>query len=319
MRVQSARKATQAPVADWRWVVAIVGLLLVTTRCRGSREHTVGPPSLRAEPAKEVNGPQALTDVRVSLNSKKPETHAAPGSDESRPEGAGQMFRGRDVFAIRALARPDLGDSTRNSLDWEIAEWSSMPETLVALSARPVQPAEPVTRLEPHIALLSVSGGTLRRLAAGIAVLDKTNCDNTSGGPPDEARPKIALDLARYDLAPGQAALGLRLRCHNAFPAGEGSETRLILFVIEGADLRQVFSETIDWNDVQRGPDEATESHGVLVIDARQHRGHYDLLLKSKIERSSLGLREPQPPPRRSAITKRFVWNGSRYRAIEAP
>jgi hypothetical protein len=204
------------------------------------------------------------------------------------------------------------------ALQWRIADWAARPRSIAALSFRAAGTGGDPRSMRAHLVLLEDRAGALASVAEGRPALTKINCDSAAGDGAlaNESPPTFDLDLAHYLVAPGNAALGVRLTCHNSFPAGEGSETRLILFELRGHELREIFDQPIAWTNEDRAGGEATTARGVLVARGTKHGGHFDLALRMTIARGPLGGDQALAPKKKSATnvdTKRFTWTGQAY------
>ena len=99
-----------------------------------------------------------------------------------------------------------------------------------------------------------------------LLAIAETHCERSDGeelGADGTDAPAFALDLGDYRVAAREVAIGVRFTCHNVFPAGEGSETRLYLLDLQGAAMREIFDEPIGWTNHDRVAGEDTEATGV--------------------------------------------------------
>jgi hypothetical protein len=240
--------------------------------------------------------------------------HAGAGSPLA--EGAASVrfwgsFTRADV--IRAT-----GADLDPSLSWRIAEWRVRKGAIVALTFRRAEFGGQPDALEPRLFLLQNRGGRLAVAVAQKLDLSQAECRNESGEPAagDDRAPEFALDLGPYTLAPDSPAIGVRFTCFNAFPAGDGSETRLLLLELRDGALHQVFDEAVAQTNFDRPTGNQTSSDGVVSVRREKQDGHFDLSVRTTTK--TVGS-DPESYPKtlRHPIdrteTVRFVWNGTRY------
>jgi hypothetical protein len=243
---------------------------------------------------------------------------------EEQRRVAGEAATSRTLLG--AFTREDIiraaGTGKDGSLMWLASEWRPRKDTIAALSFRPTQRGYPVQKLEPRLVLLQNNAGKLARVTDKKLDLSRVICSNEGGEAPGgwEEAPKLALDLAAYDIAPGQTALGIRLTCMYTVPAGDGVDTQLLLLELKDGHLRQILETSVGRNNFDRPSENRSTTTGVLVVQREQHAGYYDLQLREKIQIES----EADPAIAKNAHslserseTKRFIWNGDHY--VQAP
>lgn len=194
----------------------------------------------------------------------------------------------------------------------KVKPWHA-PDTLVGLCSAPA--ANDAKLIGPHVVLIELKPKPTP-VASAQLVLGETNCETLSGKPlsADES-PAFELDLAAYTLAPGNDAIGVRFSCHNEFPSGEGSETRLYLFERQGDKLRQIFDQRIAWTNEDRVAGSETSGRSVVIMQKETHDGRADLVLRTTTSEDDLGS-EPRLPKDKAphAKSQRFAFGADRYR-----
>jgi hypothetical protein len=167
---------------------------------------------------------------------------------------------------------------------------------------------------------LFVLGRTAERLEViSKAAIDLHNadCRNDAGEPTagDERVPELALDLAHYRIAPDRTAVGVRFTCFRTFSAGEGSETRLLLFEQVDSSLRPIFDERVAGSNFDRPTGNETTSVGVVSVERAMHEGHFDL--KVLMTTKTVGVAPTTSPAKASdageRVERTYVWQGGRY------
>jgi hypothetical protein len=260
---------------------------------------------------------------REAIRRKAQELIDGIEQDERKQQAAGKP--GAEPTPTQLLGTYTQADVARAvapgadaSLNWRSAEWHAQKDTIVALSYRHAEFGTPPAALEPRLVLVQARAGKLVPTAEKKLDLSKASCRNESGeaaGGEDRA-PELALDLAHYDIAPGQTAIGVRFTCAYTFPAGEGSDTRLLLLELRDGALHQVFDERIAHTNFDRPTGNENSATGSLSVLREQHAGHFDLELrtKTKTEGSPSGASpNTAGKPSERTETARFVWDGSRY------
>jgi len=251
------------------------------------------------------------------------ETGAAPSvaaghSGPSAPvTGAAALTRFLGNFTRADVIRA-TGSDLEQSLSWRIAEWHARKGSIVALSFRPTEFGGRPDALEPRLFLLQNRAGKLALVVDQKLDLSQAECRNESGEPASggDRSPELALDLGAYTIGPESPAIGVRFTCFSAFPAGDGSETRLLLLELRDGALHQVFDETIAQTNFDRPTGNQTTSDGVVTVRREKQDGHFDLSLRTTTK--TVGS-DPESFPNtlRHPIdrteTVSFVWNGTRY------
>lgn len=253
----------------------------------------------RVDPMQEL-GERVAAAARAA--GENPKAEPAPSSDAKSTKYLG-TFSSEDV---RAAAQAAAGTKDQASA-WRMSEWKSRPHTVVALSFQSVPFGAKVATMEPRLSVLEAQNGKLSEIARGRPAFTETHCENAGNAPAtDDEAPTLALDLAPYAIAKGKTALGVRLQCHNSFPAGDGVETRLALFEIaENSILRKIFEASVDWDNHDRvGGDSNTE--GIVIVQKTAHAGYFDLLLQTTLTRD-------RDPPEKRTEKRLYVWSGDRY------
>ena len=179
----------------------------------------------------------------------------------------------------------------------------------------------PHADLHVYVGLIQAAAGSPPRLLAKPAELDgKVNWQDTLlGDAPDsldDAKDGLLLpddvtsfDLAPYVIAPGQRAFGL-LGTWNVGYAGGGAQFgALYLFAVVDGRVTQIlatpmsFSKNIagDWHKDGTRDHDMTEGANILVVTRHMTNGHFDLLQKSRTDKTS----------------RLFIWSAitSRYQA----
>lgn len=218
-------------------------------------------------------------------------------------------------------------------LQFQIKPWSARPGSFVAL----VYLTAPVSddmdegdgteviravRLQPTLALLANIDGHLVATAKsdgpqgpgkGCRTLpqgaDKVDDPATEG----TLCKKFDFDLAPYRITPTETAIGVRIRYHNFYPAGEGQYEDLTLFEAVGHELKPVFSEEMSGSFEERGPNEMNTSKATLQVSAQKTGDHFDLLLVEHRRTEKLTEDSSAGHPGSTLVKRRFVWSGSAY------
>lgn len=287
--------------------LAAFALLFEAFACRPQSGSDALPPSANA-PA--VPSPPASSAELPAL---------APKASASASFGSKLLLGAFTLAQVREAARgAEAGRGA--TLEWGIAEWAGRPDAIVALSylKRPLS-GPPKTALKAEIALLERQAGALVKVASGAPPLSNANCDDTSGAETTEPSASLRLDLAPYQLTDAERAIGLRLHCHNAFPAGEGEETRLYLLRVNKASLEEVFDAEMDSSSEQRGPNDQIEASAILMVQSSKSKGVFDLLLRRKIKISPLDPgSDPGRKPKNETKLERYAWDGRHYQKLPA-
>jgi hypothetical protein len=280
------------------------------------------PEALRAQlqPGPEVRerAPVAASPQEKHAPSEPQATRAPEPTPQEQP-AAGEAvylesFSAADV--ARAAARSGAAETR---VTWRIRPWSARADTLLALSFVALDADATLTnaaQLKPELAVLEKQGNTLQRLAAGVVPIDAEGCVCDAAQGCGEA-PTVDFDLARYRIAVGREAFGVRLTCHWTAAAAEGDSTRLTLFEPEAGQLRELFTSEVSSSTGDRVCGCTFSSDATLQILSSQHDGFYDLRLRTLHRKTpffdDVPLTEPAPGP----TVQRFTWNGARY--SEAP
>ena len=291
--------------------LVVVASALACSRDTGKTEVAPAPSgkqATRTEDARadRVDPMHELTEhvaaaARAAGENPKP-AEPAPSPDEKNAKYLGTF----NSESVRAAAQAAAGTKDQ-ARAWRMAEWKSRPNTVVALSFQSVPFGAKVATMEPRLSVLEAQNGKLTEIARGRPAFTETHCENAGNAPAtDDEAPTLALDLAPYAIAKGKTALGVRLQCHNSFPAGDGVETRLALFEIaENSILRKIFEASVDWDNHDRvGGDSNTE--GIVIVQKTAHAGYFDLLLQTTVTRDS-------DPPEKRTEKRLYVWSGDRY------
>lgn len=231
--------------------------------------------------------------------------------------GTGARYLGRyDLAQVQKVSLGDVAEAP-GTRHWDVVEWKSEPKMLLVLSFLAPVAGHPVQEMDPRLALLVDAGAAGLSLAASAkAALSDSNCEDTSGGAPSDQLPALKLDRTPYRIDEGQIVAGLRLTCTNAFPAGEGSETRLWLFRKRDNTLDEILSTPVAWMNADRPANDLQESHASVGIEKVRHGGVRDLVIRETIKRGPLVT--PDRKASRHTESHRFTWNGTRYQAADA-
>jgi hypothetical protein len=238
--------------------------------------------------------------------------------------GAGSPLPGAAASArfwgnfTRADVIRAAGSDLDQPLTWRIAEWRPRKGAVVALSFHAAEFGGEPDALEPRLYMLQNRAGKLALVVSQKLDLSQAECRNESGEPATggERAPEFAFDLGPYTIAPDSLAVGVRFTCFNSFPAGDGSETRLLLLELRDGALHQVFDETIAQTSFDRPTGNQTNSDGVMSVRREKQDGHFDLSVRTTTK--TVGS-DPESFPKtlRHPIdrteTVRFQWNGTRY------
>jgi hypothetical protein len=268
--------------------------------------------SLAIGPACGDRGPQKQADKPASPASNAPSADTVP--DKPAPAATGSTQPSGDPLALGIEMQGALhrAPGVSAAASCKIKQWHE-PFTIVGLCTPPA--AKDAKLIGPHLILVEMKQGKPEAVASAQLVLGETNCETMSGEPlsPDEA-PTFDLDLAAYTLAPGNDAIGVRLSCHNEFPSGEGTETRLYLFERQGEKLRQIFDQRIAWTNEDRVAGSETSGRSVVIIQKEAHDGRADLVLRTTTSEGDLGS-EPTLPKNQAprAKSQRFAFSGEHY------
>ncbi len=214
---------------------------------------------------------------------------------------------------LRAMGRTDLiGD---RALTLEIKPWKAFEGAFVALMYIDAGEVMRTQRLRPTLGVMREEGGRLSLLAR--AEIEEPSCreadqrelePNLNG---DDC-PAMHLDLAPYRISPTETALGLRIRVHSVFPAGESEAEKLTLFRIVGNRLKPIFSAEMMLRDAQRGPGDLTTSESTLQVTGQKTSGYFDLLL---VESTRFEKLLDSGDGRTKRTQHRFRWQGDGYAA----
>ncbi|MEO7114215.1 MAG: hypothetical protein ABI183_27485 [Polyangiaceae bacterium] len=246
-----------------------------------------------------------------------PSTSATTSTDDAAPASlpsatdasAAREDAGSGSDHIRDVARPGGAASLR---------WQTLPLPDASLQVAAIsydRAARTVAELNAELALVDVANAQAPTLlgTAKIAV-DPDACDAPTGN--DDDAPELALDLAPYRITDQERAIGVRVTCHQTFPAGEASRSELVLFARSAASakasLEDVFRISVADHEEQRGPGDAIDELATVSVLPRKTAGHFDLSVRRTTTIASLDATAGRPAKTRVA-TMRFVWNGSRY------
>jgi hypothetical protein len=241
---------------------------------------------------------------------------------EKPPSAGGAGATPAPTRLLGTFTQEDVVRAAGTGLDpssiWRSAEWHAQKDTIVALSFRPAEFGARTQALEPRVAVLQNRMGKLVLVAQKPLDLTRAECRNDSGEPAggEDRAPELTLDLAAYRIAPAQTAIGVRFSCANTFPAGEGTETRLLLLELHDGALRQVFDEAIANTNFDRPTGNESTTAGVLSVQREQHAGYFDLQLRTKTKvKGSDPVAFPNTVRQASERTEttRFVWQDDRY------
>jgi hypothetical protein len=129
------------------------------------------------------------------------------------------------------------------------------------------------------------------------------------------------LCLAPYVVAQGNTAIGVRFSCLNSFPAGDGSDTHLVLLEVRGPNLRTILDERIASSNHDRVDALDTTDKGVVLMQPTLHGGYFDLSIRTTTTSTKFSdddddgttpvTSKSKEKPRLE--TKRFVWSGEGY------
>jgi hypothetical protein len=233
-------------------------------------------------------------------------------------KGATRLLGGfTEADVIRAA-----GGAADPRLRWRIAEWTARKNTLVALSFVPAHFGDPPEVLRPQLFVLERRAEELGLLAKAKLDLGKVACRNDSGEPAggEDRAPELQLDLAPYGITADRTAIGVRFTCFNTFPAGEGSETRLLLIDVRPPALRQIFDAQVAHTNFDRPTGNETTSAAVLSVQREQHEGYFDLSVRTTTETVGSDPESfPNTAQRAMQRTElvRFVWRGDRYVVVD--
>lgn len=297
------------------WIMAAA--LSSTAAC--SREEKRAPTTIAVASASSVAAapaaslPADLAAMAASI-SKKALEQAAGSAEATPPSVTGTFlgsFTGANIAAVAA-------QGAEPGLSWRIAEWKARPSSVVALSYRAVPFGSDGAALRPRVAVVESQQGKLARVAGGTFATPRANCANTGGGPDGEP-PSFELDLAPYVVAQGNTAIGVRFTCHNSFPAGEGSDTHLVLLEVRGADLRAILDERVASSNHDRVGAVDTTRKGVVSMQSTAHGGYFDLLIRTTTTPTKFSDEDDGTTPATSKEkprleSKRFVWSGEGYK-----
>lgn len=171
--------------------------------------------------------------------------------------------------------------------------------------------------LDVQLFVVSTHSGKLVREASGRARFASTLCP-TEG---EDDRPDRSIELwpDAFEIAPVRAAFGVRLSCSISWPAGDGTETHLLLFERRDALLRQVLSVRLESDTLDRAGGIESSERGTLSVNSTLHRGYFDLKLQSTLERKSAPLDDtPVKQLGRESRAVMYEWNGTQYAARNA-
>jgi hypothetical protein len=260
-------------------------------------------------PKTQPDKPAAPASHAASDNAATDRPRATSGPTRPTTASDDPLAVGKELEAALHRAPGVSAGATCKAKEWH-------PLGFVGLCAPPA--AKNAKLIGPHVILLGTKSDKLEPVASAQLVLGETNCETMSGEPlsADEA-PAFELDLAAYTLAPGSDAIGVRLSCHNEFPSGEGSETRLYLFERRGDKLEQIFDQRIAWTNEDRVAGSETSGRSVVIVQKEAHDGRADLVLRTTTSENDLGSEPTLPkdkPPR--AKSQRFAFDGQRYTPV---
>jgi hypothetical protein len=153
--------------------------------------------------------------------------------------------------------------------------------------------------LQVYLAIVATRRGTAPRLIARTGPLagtvdwsltDMPAPDDVEGAAPVAPQRFQGFDLARYRIAPGQIAFGLRVGWMYGYSGGGSEYTALLLFAVEGTALRQVLAAPIsafrniagDWHPDGTRDHDITDEGSILVASSNRTGSHFDLIVKAR-------------------------------------
>ena len=300
-------------------------LSLGCSRCRSpARESVDGAPARNSATAVGASAGSAAPRAADSALSEEAwvarqvrDIAAASAGTGSDANDAAATSRFLGAFS-EADVRAAVGRSGSPKLRFRIAEWSTYPQRLVALSFEPIPFGGDDQLLKPRVTLLEQRNGALAPVAEGRIERQKIHCadrDEPPGG--DDRAPDFKLDLGEYAVSPKSVSIGVRCTCFHTSTTEDGSEEFLYLLELTGKRLRQVFEAQIGYTRYTRPTFTDTAGVGVLSIAPGPTKGGYfDLVVRMRVtvDTADPPLHPAAPPSGTHEESQRFSWDGARYR-----
>jgi hypothetical protein len=190
--------------------------------------------------------------------------------------------------------------------------WPRRPGVSVALVFAAIETFRSPEELDAHVILLDRSATAVKALATGSLVpMVPTN----PGWELDS--PLFELDFAAYEIRSGEFAFGVRFEHTTQFAAGENTTEVLHLFRQDCGSLIDILHTEVRMVDVQRGPNDLTESTSFVIIAPETTRGFHDIIVRRRSITGSLDPSEPSRPDRKTERSERWRWTGERYEPSE--
>jgi hypothetical protein len=193
--------------------------------------------------------------------------------------------------------------------------WPRRPGASVALVSATLETFQNPEELDAHLVLLERNDSRTHVVATGSLV---------PMVPTDPAwrldSPVFKLDFAAYQIRDGEFAFGVRFEHVTEFPAGNNATEVLHLFRQDCGRLIDIFHTEVRSDDVQRGPNDHSESASVVIIAPETTRGFHDIVVQRSFAVSPLLEDQPSTSGRRTGQhAERWRWSGERYEPSAPP
>ncbi|MGH6988656.1 MAG: PDZ domain-containing protein [Stellaceae bacterium] len=150
--------------------------------------------------------------------------------------------------------------------------------------------------LKLYLGVIAARPGTAPHLIARLGpVAGKVDWDLTDMPAPDDLGDGTPqrferFDLARYRIAPGEAAFGLRVGWMYGYSGGGSNYSALLLFAIERGVLHQMLAAPMsvyrniagDWHADGTRDHDITDESNLLIVSRNRTAGHFDLIAKAR-------------------------------------
>jgi hypothetical protein len=206
-------------------------------------------------------------------------------------------------MVARALGIPMVGHKML------LKVWSRRPGASVALVFAALETFRKPEQLDARLVLLERNDSVVNVVATGSLV---------PAVPTDPAweldSPSFNLDFAAYQIRDGEFAFGVRFQHVTHFAAGENTSEVLHLFRQDCSRLIDVLHTEVRADDVQRGPNDHSESASVIIVAPETTHGFHDIVVQRRFTTAPLSEDARSTSGHKSERSaERWKWSGERY------